>query len=326
MKNANKYGGICKLPGHRRRPWRVRITVRWEFDPVLMIRKQIFQDLGYYATRAEAIKALADYNDNPFDVSYTKITFGQCYEEAKKDFTESRKANYTAAYKYLEPIKDSPIRSIKAGQMQRCIDSCTTTQQQEIKTVCHKVFDYALRMEIVDRDPSRYLKSNTVAPKIDRSVLEPDTIKKISQIDEWWSKIVMMLLYSGMRTKELLDLDPSDIDIEKKCININIAKNRSSVRVIPIHDCAVSYFSDYKEKGGKLYGHTHDGLNQALKRFCGHTAHDCRHTFTTKMRECKCDLLVLQILVGHSPSTITERVYTHVKFEELQKALNQLKY
>ena len=326
MRLPNGYGSIYKMSGNRRNPWRVRITVGWVFDKVLMKNKQVVKDLGYFRTRQEAMKALADYNDNPFDINYLTITLADCYEEAKKDFTEHRSRNYQAAWKYLEPIAGLPIRSIKAAHMQRCIDACKTSQQQDIKTVCHKVYDYALKYEIVDKNPSKYLHSNTVATQIQREVLVPEDIAKLDTIDEWWAKITLMLLYSGMRTKELKQLDPEWIDTENGIIDIQLAKNKSSLRKIPIHAHVLPLFSDYKAEGGNLYGYTHDGLNKALKAFCGHTAHDCRHTFATRMRECGCDPLVLQLLLGHTPSSVTEKVYTHVTIKELAESLNKLDY
>lgn len=313
------------MSGNRRRPWRVRVTTGWTVDPELMKAKQLVKDIGYYATRQEAIKALANYNDNPFDITLASVTFGQCYEEAKKSFTDGRKNNYYAAYKYLKPIKDMPIRQIKAVHMQRCIDACQTTQQIEIRTVCHKVYKYALQNEIVEKDPSKYLHSNTIIRK-EREVISVPDIKRLESENQWWSKIIIMLLYSGMRTKELKDLQPEQIDIENRTVDIRIAKNRPSVRKIPIHSHVLPLFYDYKVNGCNLYGYTHDGLNKALKAFCNHTAHDCRHTFTTHMRQCGCDPLTIQILLGHAPTTITERVYTHVTIEELSESLELLQY
>lgn len=325
MKLSNGMGSVSKMSGNRRRPWRARVTVSWDFDSDLMRTRQIQKTLGYYSTRAEALKALMDYNMNPFDLEILNITFEDCYKEAEKDFTDGRKGNYRAAHKYLEPIKDIPIRSIKANQMQRCIDACTTTQQVEVKTVCHKVFDYAMRMEIVERDPSKYLKSNTVTHR-KREILTCEQVQNLEPIKEWWSKITLMLLYSGMRTKELKELKPEWIDIDNACIDIQKAKNRSSLRQIPIHIHVLPLFCDYKQAGSNLYGYTHDGLNKALKAFCGHTAHDCRHTFTSRLRECGCDPLVLQLLLGHTPQSITERVYTHVSLAELSESINKLDY
>ena len=326
MRLPNGYGSIYKMSGNRRNPWRVRITVGWAFDEVLMKNRQIVKDLGYFRTRQEAMKALAEYNDNPFDANYLSVTLADCYEEARKDFTKHRARNYQAAWKYLAPLYDVPIRSIKAAQMQRCIDACTTSQQQDIKTVCHKIYDYAVKYEIVDKNPSQFLRSNTVATQIKREVVAYDDIAKLEQVGEWWAKITLMLLYSGMRTKELKQLDPEWIDTDNGIIDIQLAKNRSSIRKIPIHAHVLPLFCDYKSEGSNLYGYTHDGLNKALKAFCGHTAHDCRHTFATRMRECGCDPLVLQLLLGHTPSTITEKIYTHVTIEELADSLNKLNY
>lgn len=329
MKLPNGYGSVSKLSGARRRPWVVRVTAGWSFDENTGKYKQIQKPLGYYATRQEAIKALADYNDHPFDVNNMAITFAQVYEVAHSDFTESRRRNYEAAYKYLAPVHDMPIRNITTMHMQKCIDACKTTQQQEIKTVCHKVYDCAIRMEVVDRDPSRYLKSNKIETSIDRELFTADEIRFIESQDLWWAKVLMMLLYTGMRTKELLTLDMDNIDLVNGIIIIDKAKNSSSVRKIPIHSHVLPYFSDYKEAGGNLYGFTHNGLNKAIKlniKTTLHHAHDCRHTFTTKMRECGADPLVLQRLLGHASTSITERVYTHLSVDELRKNIELLNY
>lgn len=327
MRLNNGTGSVYKMSGNRRKSWRATITAGWEFDEILMKKRQVRKDLGFYATRNEALKALMDFNANPFDLNALTVTFKQCYDEAKKDFTDGRRGNYEAAYKYLEPIADLPIRSIKAPTMQKCIDACKTTQQVEIKTVCHKVFDYAMRAEFIDHDPSRYLKSNTIDTRRKREVMTLEQIAMIEEhADDWWGKIILMLLYSGMRTKELKELKPEWIDIDNACIDIQKAKNKSSLRQIPIHTHTLPLFCDYKDAGSNLYGYTHDGLNKALKTACGHTAHDCRHTFATRMRECGCDPLVLQLLLGHTPTTITERVYTHITLEELRESIEKLNY
>lgn len=323
MKLPPKYGSISKLSGARRKPYMVRITTGYTIDTVTETAKQIRQVLGYYATRKEAMQALAKYNDNPFNIDVMKITFRQCYEEAKQDFSAARAHNYRSAYRYLEPIADLPIRSIKAAQMQKCIDACQTTQQRDIKTVCHKVYEYALRNEIIDRDPSQYLRSNTVEPTIDREVFTSEQITDLWSREDSVSKIALILLHSGMRTKELLDLEPEQIDLDAGMIQIVKAKNASSVRKVPIHDRILPLLRDFKNEPYKL---SHNGINKALKQRYGHTAHDCRHTFVTRMRECGVDLLPLQLILGHTPKTITEKVYTHITDQELKDTINRLKY
>lgn len=324
MKNPNGYGGISKLSGNRRRPWCVRVTTGYTIDADTMSVKQNRHVLGYYATRKEAIQALAKYNDNPFNLESAKVTFRQCYEQAKEDFSAARAHNYRSAFRYLEPLADLPIRTIKAAQMQKCIDSCQTTQQREIKTVCHKVFEYAIRNEIVDRDPSRYLTSNTVAPKIDREIFTAEEVSFLwENSDKWYCAVALVLLYSGMRTKEFRTITPDQIDLDRKMIILTKAKNAASVRNVPIHDRVLPLLSDFKAKPIEF---SHEGFNKALKRFGQHTAHDCRHTFATRIRECGADLLPLQLILGHTPKTITEKVYTHISDEELLATVNMLEY
>ncbi len=328
MRLPNSYGSITKLSGKRRKPWMVRRTTSIIFDEDNMRYNQKMAVLGYYATRQEAIKALADYNNDPFNLDALNVTFEQCYEEAKKKFSEGRKQNYYAAYKYLDPIKNIPIRRIKAPMMQKCIDACKTTQQREIVTVCHKVFNYALEMEFVDKNPSKFIHNNTVEATIERNVFTSNEIAFIEEADTWWKVVLACLLYSGMRSKELRDLSSDDIDLDNMIIDIKQAKNRSSVRQIPIHTHAEPYFRAYKDIGIESYPKTQNGLNKAIKKNFDteHHGHDTRHTFTTRMRECGCDSLVLQKLLGHTPQTITERVYTHLTMDEMRTNLNLLKY
>ena len=323
MRNPNGFGTVAKLSGKRRRPWIAKVTTGYETDFLTEKTKQLRQVVGYYATKKEAMEALAKFNDNPFSAEASRVTFRQCYEGAKLNFSESRAHNYRSAFRYLESIADLPIRNIKAAQMQKCIDSCKTTQQREIKTVCRKTFEFALQQEYTDRNPSLYLKSNTIAPTIDREVFSPDQIADMWTQNDRSSKIALMLLYSGMRTKELLDLDPDDIDLEERIVHITKAKNASSIRIVPIHDSVLSLFRELKNEPYQI---THDGLNKVLKTKYKRTAHTCRHTFTTRMKECGCDLLTLQLILGHTPSTITERVYTHISEKGLKDAISILSY
>lgn len=323
MRNPNGFGSVSKLTGKRRRPWIARVTTGTEMDFENQKAKQIRQTVGYYTTKKEALEALAKFSENPFNLESSKVTFRQCYEGAKEDFSAARAHNYRSAFRYLEPIADLPIRSIKAAQMQKCIDTCRTTQQREIKTVCHKTYEFALKQEYIDRNPSQYLKSNTVEATIDREVFTPEEIRDLWNRDEWAAKVALVLLYSGMRTKEFRTMEPDDIDLKERVMHITKGKNRSSIRTVPIHDKILPILKDLKENPVQF---THNGFNKALSRYGDHTAHDCRHTFTSRMRELKCDLLTLQLILGHTPSTITERVYMHIGIDELRNAVNTLYY
>lgn len=328
MRNYNGYGSVSKLSGPRRRPWIVRVTSGWSFDAEGMKVKQIQKVIGYYATRAEAIKALADYNDDPFDVSKIKVTFDQCYQQISKDFKPSRISNYVAAFKYLTPLHNKPIRQIKAPMMQECVDSCQNTLQSDVVSLCHKIFEYAIYNEITDKNPSILLKKQPREDPKERTLFTSEEIRQIETSDEWYMNILACLIYSGMRGKELRTLAPEDIDLDNMVVNIRQGKNKTSVRQIPIHAHAEAYFRRYKTEGINFYGHAYNTFNTECKRAFSvqHHGHDTRHTFTTKMRECGSDPLVLQRILGHAPDTITLKVYTHISMDEMRENINLLKY
>ena len=85
MRNPNGYGSFYKLSGNRRRPWAVRITTGWERDKNNpdSLGKQKYKILGYYKTRPEAVLALAEYNNEPYDLDSNKITFEELFEKWK---------------------------------------------------------------------------------------------------------------------------------------------------------------------------------------------------------------------------------------------------
>lgn len=74
MRLPNGYGGVAKLSGNRRKPYVVRKTMGWHMDTE---KDKLVQDIliiGYATTKAEALKMLADYNNNPYDLQAAKLT------------------------------------------------------------------------------------------------------------------------------------------------------------------------------------------------------------------------------------------------------------
>lgn len=327
MRQANGYGSITKLKGKRRRPWMVRVTTGWEFDEQGMKVKQTQKPLGYYATRQEAIKALADFNNDPFIYDGLTITFGEIWEHVlKTDIPEASARNYIAAYKYLEPITNMPIKDIKADHMQKCIDACQNSQQNMIKICCHKIYKYALKKELTVKNPSKFLTVQPYETQMEREIFTHDEIETLWNTHEWWAKVTLMLLYTGMRTKELREIELEMVDFDNAWLDLEFGKNKYSVRGIPIHEKVLPLFRDYLINGGNLYGFAHSTLNKYLNKLNGHRAHDCRHTFTTRMREVKVDHVTIQRLLGHKPDDITYQVYTHISREELSDAICKLIY
>lgn len=74
MRLPNGYGGIVNLGKTRRRPYAARITSGWNDEG-----KAIYKYIGYFAKRTDALQALAEYNNNPYDIDSRSLTFQEVY-------------------------------------------------------------------------------------------------------------------------------------------------------------------------------------------------------------------------------------------------------
>ncbi len=77
MKLPNGYGSVYKLSGKRRNPWVARKTVGWEINEKSKKAQPVYRFIGYYPTKSQAMKALAEYNLDPND--FSSITFAELF-------------------------------------------------------------------------------------------------------------------------------------------------------------------------------------------------------------------------------------------------------
>lgn len=130
LKLPNGYGTVYKLSGdkRRRKPYIVRKTIGWHIDLENGKKVQEYLTIGYAATRAEGLQMLAGYNDNPFDIKASKMTFKEVYEkwsdEKYSNISKSNIHGYLAAYKLCDYLYDKIFKEIKLVDLQHIINTC----------------------------------------------------------------------------------------------------------------------------------------------------------------------------------------------------------
>ena len=55
-----------------------------------------------------------------------------------------------------------------------------------------------------------------------------------------------------------------------------------------------------------------------------HLPHDCRHTTATALANAGVESMLIKLILGHSNSDITERVYTHKTHKQLIEAIDKI--
>lgn len=357
MRNPNGYGGINYLGKNRRNPYRVRITTGWEFDKKAGKTKQKYATLGYYPTRKAAMLALAEYNNNPFDIDKTNITFGELYEKWAREnyptFKPSNLRNYKSAYALCEPLYKMKIRDVKKDPMQDLLNELGNKYSKpvvdKVKTIFRMVYKTALENDVVEKDYSQFVKvTNYVAAK---DIHTPFTATEINIL---WDNIdlkfncdgvlhtpidtILIMCYTGMRPRELLELKTANIFLEEKYMVGGLKTEAGIDRIIPIHNDIMPLIEQRYDSNRELFinfFNKTDDYNQYRRYFFDpvmehfkmkHLPHDGRHTFASFADRSPANQLSIKRIIGHKAQDITKDVYTHKTIEELVEAVNMIDF
>lgn len=336
MKNPNGYGSVFKLSGNRRRPWCARVTAGWTDDG-----KQQYKILGYYEERAEALIELAKYNDNPYDLDNNKITFAEIYEKWSEEkfpkISQSNIRGYKTSYNKCVRLHGMPFKQIRKMHMQRVINEnehLSFQVRSKIKTLFIQLYKFALENDIVEKDYSRFVDTGEVTTKLVRMPFSDDEIETLwNNIDMPYVASVLIMIYSGMRVGELLKMKTKDIDLENR-IMIGGSKTKAGKnRAIPIHKKLVPLIDLSNEylvmsPKGKNFSYNNYIQRQFTplmeKLGMDHLPHDCRHTTATMLDNAEISRTIIKLILGHTSSDLTERVYTHKTNEQLVAAIDKL--
>ena len=166
---------------------------------------------------------------------------------------------------------------------------------------------------------------------------------------------ILLCLYTGLRIGELLALEWTDVDFDKREISIsktchdskdelgmyvrfvNPPKTSTSMRVIPIPKQLMPILRETKKRNGSRYV-VGDGDKIISVRSYQRTYelilkkhglphrgfHALRHTFATRAIECGMDVKTLSELLGHKNPTVTLNRYAHSLMEHKKDMMNRL--
>ena len=341
-RNPNGYGSVVRLSGRRRRPFMVRKTIGYDDRAY-----PIYNIIGYYPTRAEAMIALANYNADPYDVDLVKTTMKELYElwsaEAYPDMKRSLKNCYSAAFKHCSPVYDMEYRSLRRGHMQACVDECDRgySTRTNIKLLFTQLDRYAYDHDIITKCYASNIKlgkkedskKHTRIP--DAEVLSLWKHQGNQFVDE-----TMFMLYTGCRVSEMLRIRCENVDLENETMTGGIKSTYGRDRVIPIHPELLPIVKRYYDPEHEfLFQRRAKQDTDSFTRWYlvkwqeameavgfTHLTHDCRHTVQSKLDSAGANKVAVDRILGHSSKTIGEKVYTHKTIEELHEAIRLLNY
>lgn len=350
MKLPNGFGTVYKLPGNRRNPYIAKKTKGWEINPDTGKARQVYITVGYYPTRKDALTALAEFNTNPYDVNAAKVTFEDVYERWSDEHfptvSDSNVKGYKAAWNLCGKIAHMRFVDVKLDHLQMIVDESGKNYPtlRKLKVLLGLMYKYAIIHEIIpkERNMVEYLNiKNTGNPNAYNrkpfSKAEVNRVWKVKDTNIYYT-VVLMLLYSGCRISEMLDLKKEDINLSERWFNIVEAKTAAGIRTVPIAEKVYPFFEYWynlndceyllSSPDGKhfTYRNYYDSywmpLIEALNM--EHTPHETRHTCISMLTVAGVSDKVIKKIVGHKGQGVTETVYTHFEIAELLDAINKI--
>lgn len=330
MRLPNGYGSVYKLNGNRRKPWTARITVGFN-----KAGQPKYHFLGYFATRQEALKCLADYNASPYGIENADMTLGEVYQLWRKNksyqFSEKTLQTYDSRYRMLGQYMSLPMKSIRRGLIQKIIDGEDTAPKRMLTRNFFVNMDrYAVELDIIPHRQTDSLDRIPYTVKTEKQVFTPSEIEMLWNHGTVWSDFTLILLYSGIRISELFQIRCEDCYLGYfKCgVKTQSGKNR----IIPIHHAIRDIVARYMETSDEyLAPFSQWQFRRAFKDLMEelgmkHTIHETRHTFRTAFDNTDANRVCINLIMGHSSKDIGERVYTHKTMMELQEAIDLIEY
>ncbi|MBS6748844.1 MAG: site-specific integrase [Veillonella parvula] len=268
------------------------------------------------------------------------ITLRQLFNEwlpiHSQSISKSAIKSYHIAFKHISNIADMSITDIHFQHLQNVINSMhvkklSYSSCKKVRTLLNQLFNYAIIRDYPVTNYALHLNLGPNRPTIKRRVFTRQQINKLWAIDSSYSRMILILLYTGLRIGELLNLRRQDINRRSSYLIVRHAKTKAGEgRIIPLHHRITPLIEQvYNAADNYLFPisytsfrkHFHEIMKQLN---CKHTIHDTRHTFASLL-DAVAPPNDLRSLLGHKQGDITTRVYTHKTIRELRKAIELLK-
>jgi putative integrase-recombinase protein len=346
-RNANGDGCITKVKNNKKNPFRVRVTD---------IKTGKRESLGYYDSKSKAKEVLRTYLYNPYDLKFRTITFKELFElfkENKKEVVaETTFKSYINSYKRCKPLYNLIFKDISTPQMQNMINKldCSIATKNITKGFLKIFWDYAREIDILEKNRAEFINLPKETEIKEKNPFNYDEIEKLwENKDIIWVKFILIMIYTGMRIEETVELKKENVDLQEGFIHGGNKTKKGKNRSIPIHkdifEIAKELYenspTDYLIYNDKWIFSKKKNENKPLRKnyfrekfyetletlkINKHKPHDCRKTLATLMSNQKINNIVITDIMGHENIATTKQYYIQTDKQKLKLSMNSLNF
>jgi len=292
---------------------------------------------------------LKEYQNNPVPPSQPNekppITFGEFYDTYYLPYIKTHIKSYETNISIfknhiLKELSSTPMINLKkidvmthhSNMIQKKNLSRGTANKFLI--FLNQAYNLAHEFELLqDYNPCRGVKEYELNNQRQIFLTKAQTKRLLQEVDisqnEHLKYIIPMLLLTGARKREVLNVQWSDFDMNNMLWTIPITKNGKK-RILPITEQLQELLKQIPKQSKYLFTSPKTKKPYTTIFQSWDTArtkaklpqvriHDLRHTYASALVNAKCSLYEVQVLLGHSTAKMTQR-YAHLSNESLMRA------
>lgn len=320
------------MHGQRRRPYIAAVTITTD-------GKRSRKAIGYYATRRDALAALAEYHNKPYDISAREITVKEFFEkwhawrEGREKGKEANRIYKITFNKHCTALHEWRFLDVQSIHIQQLIDNAPSPKTAvRIKILWGLFYKYAALLGLCHVNAAAIVET-PAQPK--SRMHKPFSEEEIKQLWEnpkdMGAKIALILIYSGLRPSELVTMKTENIYLEDRYMIGGMKTDAGRGRTIPIAEKIYPFIKELYNPGkprlfrfSDYQGISHEWKMSTVPAVQNHLPHDGRHTCETLLDNARIAKKTIQLILGHAGRDIDETVYTHKTRQQLIEAINMI--
>lgn len=256
-------------------------------------------------------------------------------------------------------FKNKPMKDITRTDYQKFLNELGKNHTRGVISTYTAKYRACVKSALADEIISKDFTLQTEKTWRDNKEVEYLELDELKQLIEYVESkldgrylsyyVIYVAIYTGMRIGEILALEWSDIDFDKRTISITktyndrihqtgATKTPSSVRTIKVNDKVLDAFQQLKQRNTRKYIFSTAGkiispqpVNRALHRALKTIAidknfhfHCLRHSHVAYLLANDVDLYAISKRLGHKDMTITAKTYAYLLEDKREKEENKI--
>lgn len=236
----------------------------------------------------------------------------------------------------FSPLHEKKFRELRTADFQSVLDQSSARSHSalsKLKQLITQMSQWAIRQELITTNFASFVKLPEQTKK-EKEIFTDADIEKLKKDGSQAAKIVLMLIYTGMRIGELFTLQKENVYEAYVIGGEKTEAGRN--RIIPIRSEGRAYFAEFKKRAsGDLLITGYDGQKimanfrrrdyyPLLERLgiSKKTPHATRHTFASWAVANNIRPELLQKMLGHADYSTTANIYEHFNIDQLVEAVD----